>query len=236
MSRIVQALNAAEADKSSVTLVVMVQIAYDSGTICVHDGVGEILVSENLLMEDNSNLLAENLDFLTTETDPLQFLGVGELGSIDSVEENVEIIARQVTMTLSGLDARLLTPALTEQYQNRPVTIYLGFVNADTGRLIASPEVLWEGRINQQTVTLAKGEASLSMTCEHRLRREPRIARYTNADQQAAYAGDRFFDLVPTIEGYVGKWGQRDVGFGGGRPGPGPGPGRGGERDRVDRN
>ncbi|MGA0894241.1 MAG: hypothetical protein ACO3S5_06415 [Ilumatobacteraceae bacterium] len=234
MSRLVEALNAAEADKAAVTLVVMVEILYDSGPIRVHDGIGDLSLTEYLLMEDGDNLLAEDNDLLTTESDILPFLGIGELGTIDSVEENIEVIARQVTMTLSGMDSALLTPALGEPYQNRPVTIYLGFINPDTGRLIATPEVIWEGRINQQTITLLKGEATLTMTCEHRLRREPRIARYTNADQEVAFPGDRFFDLLPTIEGFVGKWGQRDVGFGGGRPGPGPGPG--GDRDRLDRN
>lgn len=221
MSRIVEALNAAEVDKDAITMVVMVEINYDSGTVRVHDGVGEIRFVEYLLQEDGDNLLAEDSDLLTTESDLLPFLGTGEFGVIDSVEENVEVIARQVTMTLSGLDSALLTPALSQPYQNRTVTIYIGFFNPVTGKLVASPEVIWEGRINQQSVTLGKGEAVLTMTCEHRLRREPRIARYTDADQKQIFPFDDFFNLTHTIEGFVGKWGQRDVGFGGGFTRPG---------------
>jgi hypothetical protein len=67
--------------------------------------------------------------------------------------------------------------------------------------------------MNQQTVTLSRGEATITITCEHRLRREPRIARYTDADQKQVFSNDRFFDLVPNIEGYVSKWGSRDVGY-----------------------
>ena len=216
MTRIVKSLNAAEVDKDSITMVVMVEIAYDSGTIFVHDGVGEIRLLEYLLQENTDNILVEDGDLLTTETDASVYLGTGEFGTIDSVEENIEVIARQVTMTLSGLDTRLLTPALSEPYQNRTVTIYAGFVNITTGKLVASPEVVWEGRINQQSISLAKGEAMLTMTCEHRLRREPRIARYTDADQKQVFPSDEFFNLTHTIEGFVGKWGQRDVAYGGG--------------------
>jgi len=221
VSRIVEALNAAEVDKDSITMVVMVEINYDSGPIRVHDGVGEIRFVEYLLQEDGDNLLAEDNDLLTTESDILPFLGVGELGTIDSVEENVEVIARQITLTLSGADASLLTPALSQPYQNRTVTVYIGFFNAVSGKLVATPEVIWEGRINQQSVTLSKGEATVSMTCEHRLRREPRVARYTDADQKQVFPFDDFFNLTHTIEGFVGKWGQRDVGFGGGFTRPG---------------
>lgn len=239
MTRIVSPDYALEAEKASITMVCMVEVGYDSGTVRVHDGIGSITISELLLTEAGEPLDAENGDNLTTENAAQTFLGIGDFGGIESVEENIEVVARQVTLTCSGLDSTWVTPALSEDYQNRTVTVYLGFFSPDTGALIGSPEVIWEGRINQQTITLAKGEATLSMTCEHRLRREPRIARYTQADQELLHSGDRFFDLTHTIEGFVNRWGRRDVGYGGGggggrTPGPGEpgGPGGGGERER----
>lgn len=233
MTRIVSPDYALEAEKASITMVCMVEVGYDSGTVRVHDGIGSITISELLLTEAGEPLDAENGDNLTTENAAQTFLGIGDFGGIESVEENIEVVARQVTLTCSGLDSAWVTPALTENYQNRTVTIYLGFFSPDAGTLLGSPEVIWEGRINQQTITLAKGEATLSMTCEHRLRREPRIARYTNSDQQLLYPTDRFFDLTHTIDGFVNRWGSRDVGFGGGSGGGGSTPIRdpgGGER------
>ena len=43
-----------------------------------------------------------------------------------------------------------------------------------------------------------------------------RIARYTNEDQQLLHSGDRFFDLVTNIKGFVSKWGELSVGGSGG--------------------
>ena len=233
MTRIAAPEFAAEVEKPSVTMAVLVELNYDSGTIRVHDGVGPIVLGGYLLTEAGENLTDEAGNQFIDEQGLKTFLGVGELGSIETVEENIEVIARSVTLTVSGLDASLLSEALNENYQNRTVTIYLATINPDTGLLIASPETIWEGRMNQQTVTLSRGEATITITCEHRLRREPRIARYTDADQKQAFTNDRFFDLVPNIEGFVSKWGNKDIGVGGAGPSitpPGPGNPRAPER------
>ena len=227
MTRIVSPDYALEAEKPSITMVCMVEVNYDSGTVRVHDGIGNIVLGGNILTEAGEQLDAENDDNLINDATIAPFYGIGDFGGIESVEENIEVVARQVTLTCSGLDSTWVTPALTEDYQNRTVTVYLGFFSPDTGALIGSPEVIWEGRINQQTITLSKGDATLSMTCEHRLRREPRIARYTQADQELLHTGDRFFDLTHTIEGFVNRWGRRDVGYGGGSGGGSRGPGSG---------
>ena len=227
MTRIVSPDYALEAEKPSITMVCMVEVNYDSGTVRVHDGIGNIVLGGNILTEAGEQLDAENDDNLINDATIAPFYGIGDFGGIESVEENIEVVARQVTLTCSGLDSTWITPALSEDYQNRTVTVYLGFFSPDTGALIGSPEVIWEGRINQQTITLSKGDATLSMTCEHRLRREPRIARYTQADQELLHTGDRFFDLTHTIEGFVNRWGRRDVGYGGGSGGGSRGPGSG---------
>ena len=227
MTRIVSPDYALEAEKPSITMVCMVEVNYDSGTVRVHDGIGSIVLGGNILTEAGEQLDAENDDNPINDATIAPFYGIGDFGGIESVEENIEVVARQVTLTCSGLDSTWVTPALTEDYQNRTVTVYLGFFSPDTGALIGSPEVIWEGRINQQTITLSKGDATLSMTCEHRLRREPRIARYTQADQELLHTGDRFFDLTHTIEGFVNRWGRRDVGYGGGGGGGNRGPGSG---------
>jgi hypothetical protein len=70
--------------------------------------------------------------------------------------------------------------------------------------------------MNQMSISSSEGTAEIRLTCEHRLRREPRIARYTNEDQQLLFSGDKFFDLVPNIKGFVSRWGDRDSSYGGG--------------------
>lgn len=198
MTRFVSNTNATEADKSSITAVVLADLDFSSGVVRIHDGAGTLAFGGN------------------------DYLGVGQFGGVDVIDENVDIVARGIKLTLSGVDTTFITPTMSEVYQNRPVVIYLGFVSQSTGVLIDTPETIWEGRMNQMTINLDKGQAVIELSCEHRLRREPRVARYTNQDQQVIYAGDRFFDLTHTIQGFVGKWGSRDTGYGSNVPYTGP--------------
>lgn len=202
MSRFVSSTNAAEAVKVSVRLCVMVDLDFSSGHVYAHDGIGSVVFGANT------------------------YTGTGTFGSIDAVDESSDVIAKPLTMTLSGVDASLLDTAATEVYQGRQATIYLGFLREGTNDLLDTPEVVWEGYMDTMSVHLDKGASSITLNCEHRLRREPRIARYTSADQQIAYSDDLFFDLVTKIPGYVGTWGSMVIrpGWTDGQPGSKPSP------------
>jgi hypothetical protein len=191
MSRFVSATNETEADKLAVTVVVLADLDFASGMVRVHDGSGTLSFGGN------------------------DYLGAGQFAGVDIIDENIDIVARGIKLSLSGVDSTFVVPTMTEVYQNRDVTMYLGFVSQTTGALIATPETIWEGRMNQMAFKINSGSAVIELTCEHRLRREPRIARYTDEDQQLAYSGDRFFDLMYAIQGFIGKWGARDATYGG---------------------
>lgn len=167
-------------------MVVMAKLEFDSGTLYLHDGIGSLISGGNT------------------------YLGAGRFGGIESAEEALQLVAKPLTLSLSGVDTTIVNEAMTENYQNRPVTIYVGFLNSSNA-FVDTPEIVWEGRMNQMSFTVSRGEASIKLSCEYRLRREPIIARFSDQDQQVAFPGDRFFDLLPTIANYAGKWGQRDV-------------------------
>jgi hypothetical protein len=167
---------------------IAVALDFTSGMVRVHDGIGSISWGGNT------------------------YDGVGTLGGVEQVDESVDVIARPLSLTLSGVETSLVSTAMTETYQNRTVTIYLGFLDETTNAVIDTPEVSWEGRMNQMSISSSEGGAVIKLSCEHRLRREMRIARYTNEDQQLLHSGDRFFDLVTSIKGFVSKWGELSVG------------------------
>jgi hypothetical protein len=192
VSRIVSATNAAEAAKPSIVAVVMADLNFVSGMVRMHDGSGDLAFGGNT------------------------YLGAGQFAGVDVIDENIDIVARGIKLTLSGVDSTFVTPTMTEVYQNRSVTLYLGFVNPVTNTLLDTPETIWEGRMNQLAFKIDKGTATIELTCEHRLRREPRVARYTDEDQRVIFPGDRFFDLMYAIQGFIGKWGARDTYYGGG--------------------
>src|ERR1041384_6659198 len=54
------------------------------------------------------------------------WLGVGPLGSISTVEEGSNVQARGIGLSLSGIDVNLLTGILSEFEVGLPVLVYLG--------------------------------------------------------------------------------------------------------------
>ena len=187
MSRIVSSANATALAAADIIICVAVDLDFASGHVRAHDGIGTISIGGN------------------------SYQGIGQFGSIQTVEESTDIVARPVTLAISGVDSSLIATARDEVYQNRSATLYLAAYNTSTLALIDTPETIWEGRMNQMTITLAGDSSRIDLSCEHRLRREPRIARYTDADQKLAYSGDRFFDLLPKIPGFRGTWGAKGI-------------------------
>jgi hypothetical protein len=187
LSRIVSSANATALQQPSAQIAIAVDIDFPSGHVRLHDGCGPLSIGGNA------------------------YEGTGKVQLLDKIEESLDVIAKPVSCVLSGVDADLITKARAGGYQGRSITFYLCIFNLDTGALIDTPEIAWEGRMDSISIRLAQGEASITLNCEHRLRREPRIARYTNQDQQLAYSGDRFFDQVPNIQGFRNKWGQKGI-------------------------
>lgn len=206
MTRFASNTNETEAAKKNLTMVVLAKLEFSSGALYVHDGIGSLSFGGDT------------------------YVGVGSFGGIESSDEQIELVAKPITLSLSGVDSSIVSSAMTEDYQNKPVTIYLGFLN-DSNAFVATPEIVWEGRMNQMQVSISKGTGSIKLSCEYRLRREPIIARFSDQDQKLAFPGDRFFDLLPTIANYAGKWGQRDVR--GGNRGSSGGGGGGGSFDNL---
>ena len=190
MTRFASASNALEAAKVAVQIRLMVALDFSSGFVRAHDGVGPLTFGGNT------------------------FTGVGTFGGIEAVSEDIDVVARPLRMTLSGIDSSLVTTAMTEEYQGRSATIYLAFVNPETAALVDTPETVWEGRMDSMSIEVSKGQAVINLACEPRLRREPRIARYSSEDQQLAYSTDTFFDLVLTIPTFKGFWGARTSQYG----------------------
>ena len=186
MTRFSSATNATEAAKPAIRMVVAVELDFSSGFVRAHDGTGKISIGGN------------------------DYLGLGDFGGIETAEEASDMVSKPLKLTLSGVDSSLVSTTMTETYQNRTATVYLAFID-DQGALIDTPETVWEGRMNQMSLSVSQGAATISLTCEHRLRREPRIARYTDADQQLLFDGDLFFNKLHTIPGYAGRWGEKNV-------------------------
>jgi len=137
------------------------------------------------------------------------WVGVGALGSISTIEEGSTVEAKGITVSLSGIQADLLTDILQEFQVGLPAIVYLGFFD-DTLTLIPDPIISWAGRTDQPTIDVDGSTATISINCENQLV-EMNVAvdrRYTNEDQQLDFPGDRGMEFVNSIQDARIFWGS----------------------------
>jgi hypothetical protein len=188
VSRWVSSANSVRAAESAVYLVVLADLDFSSGAVRVHDGVGPLVFGGNT------------------------YQGIGTFGGIEVIEENIDTVARGVICTLSGIEASLISTVMTERYQGRTATFYLGLLTEQIA-FVDTPEEIWSGRMDTMNITLSERQATIRLTCEHRLRREPQAARMTDEDLQLQHSGDTFFGLMAQIPLYKAAWGDKPNSF-----------------------
>lgn len=136
-----------------------------------------------------------------------EFLGVGGLGGMSSVQESSAIQTYSVTLELSGIPDEALYMALNEHYQGRDCRIWKGFLD-ENHQFVDTPFVLFRGRMDTQTIDLV--EKKISLVVHSRLTDwfRPRVRRFTNEDQQGEYPGDKGFEFVSQMVEKQLIWGQ----------------------------
>jgi hypothetical protein len=224
----------------NVNLVMFAKLEFPSGTLYVHNGLGtytwdsvtagsflvgvqytieSIGTTDFTLIGASSNTIGVTFQATGvgsgTGTATINWLGVGDLGSISKVEEGVDVSPYAITLTLSGLDATISGAALTEDYFMHPVTVYLGILDADDV-LLEDPTQIWAGFMDQMNLTVgANGGDAIQLIAESELSRfdEAKNLMYTNANQQKRYSGDLFFSHIHKIAGAKVNWaGQGSAG------------------------
>ena len=178
-------------------------------------GMASALTSENVIpvmfveMDFSSGFLRVNSAVSMYEVEGNNYAGVGTLGKIDPIDESTELQAYGLQLSLSGIPNTLIGTALTEHYQGRALRVLVGALDA-SHVLLASPVLVFAGRMDNMQITLGPETASISLTAENRLVDwdRPRIRRYNNADQQAEYPGDLGFEFVEQMVNKTLFWGK----------------------------
>ena len=141
------------------------------------------------------------------------WLGLGSLSSISTIEEGSSVEAKGITLTLSGIDSSLLTGILREFQVALPVRVFLGVFDDDI-EMIGDPVCCFAGMMDQPTLDVDGKTSTISIACENKLI-EMNVAvdrRYTNEDQQRDYPGDRGFEFVNSIQEVGIYWGRTPSG------------------------
>ncbi len=153
--------------------VLFVKMEFDSGDVNFHSGVGEITWGGDT------------------------YSGTGKLGSVSGIEENSDLTRTPITLGLSGLPTDLLAGLLSENYQGRQATVYIGYLSMTTYTLVSDPIILYRGIID--TPIVEEGETfSISLTVESKFAQwdRPKVRRYTHQDQRSRHAADTFFQYM----------------------------------------
>jgi hypothetical protein len=135
------------------------------------------------------------------------WLGMGSMGSISSITESSDIAANGVTLSLSGIDAKLLDESLNEIRPNKRAKVWFGAMDT-VGKVVVDPYLAFQGFCDVPTVQDEGETCTISLTCEPRwLDRRARIWRYTAQDQALLSPGDTGFRFLKDLDKQT-YWGK----------------------------
>ncbi|MEL7476784.1 MAG: hypothetical protein AAGJ55_11230 [Cyanobacteria bacterium J06555_12] len=126
-----------------------------------------------------------------------------------------------IRLQLTGVDAQFLAEAFDATEYGSRCTLYKAFRN-DDGSLVGSPEIIFKGEVENADVIQGE-ENSIALVVQHALKTisDKNGARYSDAYQQATFAGDLAFEYIAEMADLRLTWGS-----GGGGNGPMGGFGR----------
>lgn len=190
MSRSLTAGMITEVTAGKLAPVILCELDFPSGFVRAWSGYGDLI--------------------WTRGSTPYTFSGVGEYGGISAVEEAAETRATSLNLSLSGIPTAIAAAALGDKYQGRSGKVWFACIS-DAGTLTADPFQLFAGRMDTAQKTDTGETSTITMTLEGRLvdLQNPRILRFTDADQQKLYPGDKFFQYISSIQNKELIWGQK---------------------------
>ncbi len=148
----------------------------------------------------------------TSMTSYNTFMGIGALGSIDSVEEGFDLQAYGISITLSGIPLEVREQAFADitfktAFQNRSCKVYTAFLDTEYN-IMGDPILIFAGQMDGCTMSVSDS-VSITIGVQSRLINWeiPRGGRYNSNDQKVWYPEDTGFDLIPELLNKELDWG-----------------------------
>jgi len=159
-----------------------VKLEFDSGTLRLWTGYGNRTVNSEI------------------------YTGSGYLLSVSGLDEVADLSARNVTISLSGIPAQILTKALAESYQRRDATIYLG--EKSVGQVVE----VFSGKMDVMEVRDTGSTITVNLNIESKLieLERPNVRRYSEDSHKSRYPTDTFFDFINDLQDKEVVWGREE--------------------------
>lgn len=151
---------------------------------------------------------------LWTGIDPItinseSYDGAGSLLAIGGVEDNFELKSSGLTVAVSGMNEEVLDYALSENYQNRMISLFLGYTMGGSNE-VAGVMTLFKGRMTTLNIADSTEGVNISINAENRLvdLQRPSNLRYTKNSQKYIDANDTGYNRVNSIQDMEIVWGR----------------------------
>lgn len=153
-----------------------------------------------------SSPLRLNTSSMTIAWNGYDWLGAGNLGSIEEVQDTLAE-QRGLRFTISGVPTAMLSVALQEAVRNKPCTVYLCVLN-ETTHAVEDVVQAWAGTLDQMPITQSGETCTIGVVAEHAgaTFARPKPLRYTDADQQRLYPGDTSLRFVTSQANHQDVW------------------------------
>lgn len=184
MARTLVSTIVSEVTGSSLRPVLMVVMEFDLATTRIWNGVGDLVVGADT------------------------FVGVGGLISVGPIEETANVRAAGINLNVTGVDSDKISIALSEEYQGRIATVWLGFMDSSNDYI--DRVQVFKGRLDVMNIEESGPIANISVSVENILISLERIRerRFTDEDQKSQFAGDRGFEFVTSLQQQDIPWGR----------------------------
>lgn len=175
-----------EIEAQYLVIAVLIKASFDSGDLNLHSGKGDIVFDGDT------------------------YQGAGQLLGIGQVKETQSLEAVNLSFTLSGELASLVSLALTENPNRRRIKMWYAPLNQTTGQVISNPYEVYSGYMDTYDIERRGGtEAVITLNTEGELITYtiPRNIYYTDESQKARYEDDTGMSYVTLIQDISIPWG-----------------------------
>ncbi len=162
--------------------------------------------------------------------DGTEWVGLGNLLNISTIEETSEMAVKGASITLTGIPSEVLSLALSQPYQGRVCNIYFGTFSAggailqEGGSYIllqdgskiniqdgsAGFNSIFSGYMDQMNIQEDADTSTIELLVENKLidLERARVARFTSGYQKSIYPNDTGLDFIEDMQDKDTPWGR----------------------------